>query len=188
MCGTDEIAADSWDFICKLYLESGVSNACLKLQADAGVDVVMLLMGVYASVRKCIHLTDKDVQEMDELCRPWREEVIQPLRTLRTRMKSGPPPAPSPRTEAIRSRIKSSELAAEQLQSEVLASWLRTRSPENNALTRDQIADVMRRLVKFALGESGAMKLGNLIPEIDVILDAVAPAPRPLNFGDSGRG
>ena len=49
-----ELAAESWAFALKLYAEPGVSDACLKLQADTGVDVMMLLVVTFAAAQRRI--------------------------------------------------------------------------------------------------------------------------------------
>src|SRR5690606_6539294 len=54
----------------------------------------------------------------------WRDEIIRPLRQLRTRLKSGPPPAPDKKTNGLRNRVKRLELDAERIQQDVLAQWV----------------------------------------------------------------
>jgi len=66
----------------------------------------------------------------DAVRRPWRSEIVEGLRRLCVRLKAGPGPAPSSRTEPLRQRIKAAELKAEQIECSILAEWLDRRSPD----------------------------------------------------------
>ena len=44
-------AAESWAFALKIYAQPGIAEACLRLQAEAGVDVMMLLTAAFAAAR-----------------------------------------------------------------------------------------------------------------------------------------
>jgi uncharacterized protein (TIGR02444 family) len=165
------IDVESWAFALELYAEPGISDACLQLQNECGVDVMMLLMATFAAVRRGIVLTLTDVAGMDAACRDWREQIVLPLRALRTTLKSGPAPAPNERTEKLRSSIKAAELSAERLQNEVLAQWLAKLPAQPRAPQRDDIISALRAVIDFAFqgrrGEPGAAQLSL----IDVIVD-----------------
>ena len=60
---------ESWDFALKLYAQPGIADACLRLQAECSVDVMMLLTAAFAAVRRGIVLQASDIQDMDEACR-----------------------------------------------------------------------------------------------------------------------
>ena len=53
--------------------------------------------------------------------------LVEPLRRVRNRMKSGPAPAPSPTTEPLRNKIKAAELDGEQIALAALHAWLERR-------------------------------------------------------------
>jgi uncharacterized protein (TIGR02444 family) len=144
------IDAESWAFALELYAEPGISEACLRLQNECGVDVMMLLMTTFAAVRRGIVLTPSDVAAMDAACRDWRERIVLPLRALRTMLKSGPAPAPNEQTEKLRSSIKAAELSAERLQNEVLAQWLARQQPQSRAVQRKDVISALRAVVDFA--------------------------------------
>lgn len=167
-----DLAAESWAFALKLYAEPGVSDACLKLQADTGVDVMMLLVVTFAAAQRRILLTVPDIKEMDNECRPWREQVVRPLRALRTALKSGPAPAPSEATDSLRSQIKASELIAERLENDLLAAWLQGRVSQDRRLAREAIGGVMRDVVLQALGEERHHQIGSLQAAFDTLLSA----------------
>ena len=46
-----ELEAESWAFALDIYARAGVADACLTLQNEAGVDVTMMLMVIFAAVR-----------------------------------------------------------------------------------------------------------------------------------------
>ncbi|MEI9926145.1 MAG: DUF2390 domain-containing protein [Bradyrhizobium sp.] len=52
-----DVEAESWAFALQLYAQPELPIACLKLQDEAGVDVMMALMIVFAAVRHRVLLT-----------------------------------------------------------------------------------------------------------------------------------
>jgi uncharacterized protein (TIGR02444 family) len=123
-----------WNFAVALYGRPGVSEACLALQDDGGVDVPVLLYGAWLG-RQGIGLSQQDVAEIAGSVAAWREEVIVPLRRLRKRLKGGPAPAPSARTDRLRNTIKSAELSAEQIELEMLEAQNRHMGPNSEDAT-----------------------------------------------------
>ena len=168
------LRGESWAFALRIYAEPGVADACLGLQAEAGIDVVMLLMATFAVARRGILLTPSDLRDMDEVCRPWRQQIVQPLRTLRVALKSGPSPAPSPATEALRTHIKAGELSAEHLQNDMLAEWLRQKAPQSRAGTRGELRAVLRRMVMLDLQGRGSQQIVDVSSAIEDIVAAAA--------------
>ena len=167
-----ELEADGWAFALHLYAQPGIADACLRLQDEADVDVMMFLMTIFAAVRHRVLLTPVEIRELDEVCRPWREQIVQPLRALRTRLKAGPLPAPSSATEPFRSTIKAAELAAERLQNKLLAERLPLREPERDPLAPEDLRSVLRSMVSLALEKRPGKQLSDLLPLIDTIVDA----------------
>jgi uncharacterized protein (TIGR02444 family) len=167
-----DIEADGWAFALQIYAQPGVADACLRLQDEAGVDVMMFLMIVFAAVRYRVLLTPAEIRELDEVCRPWREQIVQPLRALRTQLKTGPLPAPSSATEPFRSTIKAAELAAERLQNQLLAERLPLRAPERDTVIPEDLRSVLRSVVTLALEKRSGKQLSDLLPSIDTVVDA----------------
>jgi uncharacterized protein (TIGR02444 family) len=167
-----ELEADSWAFALDLYARPGVADACLKLQNEAGVDVMMFLMVGYAAVRHRILLTPPEIRELDETCRPWREKIVHPLRAIRTGLKTGPSPAPSSETEQFRSKVKSIELAAERLQNQLLADRLPLRPAERAAVNAEDLRSVLSGVVTFFLETRRDTPVADLLPSIDAIVEA----------------
>ena len=170
-----ELEADSWAFALDIYARPGVADACLKLQNGAGVDVMMFLMVAYAAVRHRIMPTPSAIRELDEACRPWREQIVQPLRAIRSRLKAGPAPAPNSETEQFRSEVKSIELAAERLQNRLLADRLPLEPAERDAVNAEELRSVLRGVVTFFLETRGDTSIAGLLSSIDRIVEAAMP-------------
>ena len=166
-----EIEADSWAFALALYARPGIAEACLTLQNEAGVDVMMLLMAAFAAVRYRIVLTPDEIKALDESCRPWREQIVWPLRTIRSQLKAGPLPAPSSETEQFRSKVKAVELAAEKLQNQRLAECLPLR-PGEDAVSPEQLRALLGNLVTLFVERRGKEPDGSLSPSISAIAEA----------------
>jgi hypothetical protein len=98
---------DLWRFALSFYGRDGVSAACLALQQGLGIDVDM-----------------DELRTIDAIVRDWRTEIVQTLRQLRTRLKSGSSLAPSSATDGLRNQVKAMELEAERIELKVLADWL----------------------------------------------------------------
>jgi uncharacterized protein (TIGR02444 family) len=165
-----DVEADGWAFALHLYAQPGVADACLKLQDEAGLDVMMSLMIVFAAVRHRVLLTPAEIRKLDEACRPWREQIVQPLRAIRTRLKTGPSPAPGGATEPFRTTIKAAELAAERLQNQLLAERLPLRAPDRETVAVDDLRSVLRSVVTLALEKRPGKSLSDMLSAIDVII------------------
>lgn len=163
------IDSESWDFALKLYAKPGISASCLQLQAECGVDVMMLLTVTFAAVRRGVVLKPSDIKDMDAVCRPWREQIVLPLRALRTTLKAGPAPAPGEDTEKLRSSIKGAELAAERLQNRMLAHWLAQRPRTTRTAERAEIIAALHALVDGASQSCGDEQIDT---QLATIVDA----------------
>jgi uncharacterized protein (TIGR02444 family) len=172
MAGGLDLDNALWRFALPFYAREGVSAACLTLQDKLGVDVNILLAATYAAVERGVTLDPHDLAALDALIRDWRSEVIQPLRRVRTRMKSGPAPAPSAVTEALRNRIKAAELAAEQIELAVLHDGLGERAPST---TPDASADAPRLVARY-FGRQDTFT-----PDVDAALGTLSQAIRDVS-------
>lgn len=167
-----DLEADSWAFALEIYARPGVADACLTLQNEAGVDVMLLLVVTFAAVKHRILLTAAEIRELDDACRPWREQIVRPLRTIRSCLKTGPAPAPNSETEELRSRIKAVELAAERLQNHILAERLPSRSPERDAMGPEELRSVLRNVVSLFLERRGGKPIADPLSSINEIVEA----------------
>jgi uncharacterized protein (TIGR02444 family) len=167
-----DLEADSWAFALQLYSRPGVANACLKLQDEAGVDVMIFLTAAFAAVRHRVLLTRSEIRELDDACRPWREQIVQPIRAIRSGLKIGPLPAPSGETEQFRTKVKAVELAAERLQNQLLAERLPLRLPERDIVNPEELGSVLRNVVALALEKRGSTEITDLLSPVNVIVEA----------------
>src|SRR5579871_810862 len=163
-----ELEAESWAFALAIYARPGVAEACLTLQNEAGVDVMMMLMAAFAAVRHRSLLTPAEIEALDAACRPWREQVVRRLRTIRTELKTGLKPTPTEATEPLRSKIKALELEAEKLENRILAESLRLRQPEHAATNPEQLRAVLDNIVMHFAGQRDT----RFSPSIEVIVAA----------------
>ncbi|ETF03105.1 hypothetical protein W822_09885 [Advenella kashmirensis W13003] len=140
MC--DEHAnADHWRFSLAVYRQEGVPAHCLQLQHRLGLDVNVLLLMFWAARLWGVAPDAAQIAQADETIRAWRDEVVQPLRQLRTRLKSGPPPAPDPQTDALRDSVKRLELDAERVEQDRLAQWVAARTAVQAAQRASEIEE-----------------------------------------------
>jgi len=121
-----------WTFSLGYYRGAGVSEACLELQDNCGVDVnVVLFLLWQASQRR--RVASADVKALADKVRPWQIEVIGPIRALRRKLKTDAPLLDKGSAELFRTKIKAIELEAERLQQEAmqaLAASLRSEPVE----------------------------------------------------------
>ena len=113
---------DLWEFSLTLYAEPGVAASCLSLQNQHGFDVNLVLFCLWYGFRHGVLTEDLLKTALDTADR-WRETVVQPLRSLRTRLKRDlveSAYASSPEISALREKIKTAELDAERIQQQEL--------------------------------------------------------------------
>ena len=120
---TRQAASPFWRFSLRIYGTQGVPAACLALQDGSGVDVNVMLFGLFAASQgRLIALAD--MQAIIASIEPWRLGAVVPLRGVRRFLKETPQGFEGQDIPALRQRVKMMELEAERLQQEVLnASW-----------------------------------------------------------------
>ena len=167
-----DLEAECWAFALAIYARPGVAEACLNLQNEAGVDVMLLLTTTFAAVKHRLLLTPDEIRALDDACRPWREQVVRPLRTIRSGLKTGPQPAPSEATEQFRSHVKTLELAAEKLENKLLVECLPLRPPEKEIVKPERLRAVLEDVVSFFAERRGTASRAGLPSSIDTIVEA----------------
>lgn len=126
-----DAAGDLWRFVLDVYGRDGVAAACLGLQDRRGQDVCLLLFALWAGAARGRRLDGEDLGRLRAAAAPWHAEVVRGLRAVRRRLKSGPAPAPSPATEALRARIQAAEIEAERIELAALAAALGADGPRD---------------------------------------------------------
>ncbi len=109
-----------WDFSLAVWGREAVEPACLALQARHGIDVNLLLFCGWTG-RRGRALDAADLARLIEAVRPWREATVLPLRKLRIWLKDQSV-APAAAAEALRVRIKASELESESIEQMLLTA------------------------------------------------------------------
>ncbi len=112
-----------WSFALTVYQCDAVAPACLDLQEQCQIDVPLMLCAVFACLQGKVIL-DEDLTQLHNLAGPWQSDIVQSLRHIRTRLKTGPKPAPNAVTEDLRNKVKAAELAAEKIQLEMMQTWV----------------------------------------------------------------
>jgi len=141
-----------WRFSLHFYRQAGVSNACIALQYDCGVDVNLLLFLLWLAAGKR-QLSVAGVKRLDEAVRGWRDLTIVPIRDARRKLKGAATLVEPQRQEAFRTKIKAIELEAERLQQEALYGLTRS-GPLGTEATRGQAARANVAAYERAVGVS----------------------------------
>ncbi|HEY8359694.1 MAG TPA: TIGR02444 family protein [Ramlibacter sp.] len=113
--------APHWEFVLAFYAQPGIADACLVLQDEAGVDVVVLLFALYAARERGVVFGEEEIRVADETVGQWRREVVEPLRAVRRRMKAMPEPMAGAAKERVRESVKAVEVEAERVALGMLA-------------------------------------------------------------------
>ena len=121
MTDADPSSRDSafWRFSLRFYALPDVAPACLALQDEANVDVNLMLFLLFLAENGRA-ITRDDVARLDASIAPWRAQVVEPLRAIRRRLKSGIGDVPTTTSESLRTMVKKIELEAERLEQERL--------------------------------------------------------------------
>ena len=125
-----------WRFSLHFYRQAGVSDACIALQDDCGVDVNLLLFLFWLAAGQR-QLSAVDVKGLDEAVSGWRELTIIPIRDARRKLKGTATLVEPQRQEAFRTKIKAIELEAERLQQEALYGLTRSGPLGREAAPRE---------------------------------------------------
>ena len=152
-----------WEFSVRLYARPGVAEACLELQDASGVNVPVLLLGAWLG-RRSFALDARAIARIGADMAPWHDQVISPLRRLRRLLKDAPPPGPSQFTDALRQRIKASELEAERIEIahlEMLAGKLPRGATAPGALS-DNLAGIVSHYRGEALDEQALRSIATI--------------------------
>ena len=93
-----------WTFSLGYYRGAGVSEACLELQDNCGVDVNVVLFLLWLASQKRQVAAD-EVRRIADKVRPWQMDVIAPIRALRRKLKTDAPLLDKGHAELFRTKI-----------------------------------------------------------------------------------
>jgi len=139
-----ELENGFWRFSLAVYAAPGVAEECLALQDEFGADINLLLFCAWAGTKRAGVLGDADIAGAEAAVVNWRNDVVRPLRAVRRTLK---------RIEGddsgLRSKVKTVELAAEQVEQAMLYSYAGSRWPESRpAAGADTVAENVRTYMR----------------------------------------
>lgn len=114
-----------WRFSLKFYRQPSVSEACIALQDEFGVDVNLLLFLLWLASDDR-QLSAEEVRMLDDNVRDWRNLTIVPIRDVRRKLKGAATLVDPGVQEAFRNKVKAVELEAERLQQEALYAFAKS--------------------------------------------------------------
>jgi uncharacterized protein (TIGR02444 family) len=103
-----------WNFSLQIYGKPGVGPACIALQDGLGLDVNLLLFCCWHG-RENRALSEEDLRRAIAAAVGWQREVVQPLRAVRRRLKTGVAPVSAAECEALRRKVNDLELEGERI-------------------------------------------------------------------------
>jgi uncharacterized protein (TIGR02444 family) len=159
-----------WEFAVELYGAPSVGEACLALQDRHGCDVNVILFAAWMGAMRRETFSQSEMAETIASVQSWRDEIVRPLRLIRRRLKSGPPPAPNEGTEQLRTHIKAAELESERTELKQLEAFASKRAPRSDEPSKASRENVMTAVSLFKGGELDA----EARELIEVIQSAVA--------------
>ena len=137
-----------WSFSLDFYDRPGVAAALLALQDEAGVIVNLVLFAIWLGLSGRGKLDKEGVGEAERAIGSISAEVIEPLRTLRRRLKT----APDTDIQRLRESIKAIEIEAERV---ALARLAALAPPPSEADPSQRQADAEANLMLY-LGPEAA--------------------------------
>jgi uncharacterized protein (TIGR02444 family) len=111
-----------WRFSLHFYRHAGVSDACIGLQDEQGVDVNLLLF-LFWLADDGRTLAADEVKKLDDAVRDWRNLTIVPIRDIRRKLKGARTIVDAAAQEVFRNKVKAIELDAERLQQAALFAF-----------------------------------------------------------------
>ena len=151
-----------WRFSLAFYELAGVAQALLALQERDGFDVNLMLFALWLGISGCGRLGADALAAADQTTRAVRREVVEPLRSLRRRLRQ----CPAADIEKLREGVKALEFEGEKLVQTRLA---RLAGPASKGVTReDRLAAADANLALYLDPENGRSAA-----EAAVILEAL---------------
>lgn len=146
-------SSDLARFALKVYASEGVPPACLVLQERAAVDVNLLLFAAFAGAARGARVDAAALAAAQAAVGAWHAEVVKALRAVRQRLKAGPPPGPTPVTEALRDKLKKVEIESELIELDTLSA-LADGLPPADGTAEDRAAAAMAAVVALSAGRA----------------------------------
>jgi len=154
-----EMESALWRFSLAVYRGAGVQEECLDVQERHGVDVNLLMLCAYAGAVEGAELSAAEVGDALDATLAWHAEVVRGLRQVRRTLKpwgAAGQGAFSQVAEALRVKVKGTELEAEQVEQAMMWRWLRLRAARLPAPDRRAALAANVRALLVRCGAEGA--------------------------------
>jgi uncharacterized protein (TIGR02444 family) len=126
-----------WRFSTAFYARADVAEALIKLQDRAGFDVNLMLFALWSGLSGRNRVTAAELAAAVRAAGPIRSELVEPLRSLRRRLRSNP----DADIQRLREEIKRLELAAELILQTRLARIAGTPGSDHDPASRLAVAE-----------------------------------------------
>jgi len=127
-----------WDFALAFYAQQQVAEACVRLQDEYKVNVCLLIAMCWLDARQH-HLADAEFLTLQNYISGWTQEIVEPLRLLRRRLKLPFENLSQDATQMeLRNTLKQAELLAERKLLIEIERWLSVNSPATGAAAHDK--------------------------------------------------
>lgn len=118
-----------WDYSVRVYGRPGVTDACIALQDDYGLDVNVLLLCLWSGQEGPGPLDRRALDLAMSAVWQWQRDVVRPLRSLRRLLTRNGPPAGPEQRQRVRQLVAEAELASEAVEQDLLAAALVPAEP-----------------------------------------------------------
>jgi uncharacterized protein (TIGR02444 family) len=122
-----------WNFALAFYAQPQIAETCLRLQDEYKANVCLLIAMCWLDARQH-QLADEELMALRNHIRGWTQEVVEPLRYLRRRLKSPFEVLPQDETQMeLRNILKQAELLAEKKLLIEIERWISVNSQVTSA-------------------------------------------------------
>jgi uncharacterized protein (TIGR02444 family) len=123
-----EMESPLWRFSLAVYRGPGVQDECLDVQDRHGVDVNLLMLCAYVGAVEGAVLSASEIADVLETAGTWHADVVRGLRQVRRVLKPYSEAGDFAQlAAAVRLKVKTAELEAEQIEQAMMWAWLRAR-------------------------------------------------------------
>ncbi len=106
----------------RLYAQPGVSDACLRLQDEHGLDVNLVLFCIWSGLAGPGKITPDELSSAIARAGNWQKNVVEPIRNIRRTLKHDSLGASEELVQYFRPRTQALELDGEHVEQLILAS------------------------------------------------------------------
>ena len=142
----DKESGALWNFSLEVYAQPEVEQACLLMQDKLGMDINLLLVCLWLGSSGRGRLNEDELIDLQQQVAFWQQEIIQPLRQVRRRLKElsrfG-----GERFVTMRKSVSGCELDAEAVEQQMLEQALGHRHPDEGLGQVRRLSDAMHNLL-----------------------------------------